>query len=112
MNILSLYIDDILSQKEITPNIYLCKPDKSRIRKLKDIYNLKMNAKLGAINELSFTTPAYVDRNHELIKNPLISEIKLFYLVEFQFKDTTEYFVVMSQNNLCQVVKKLFPTIC
>jgi len=98
MNILSLYIDDILSQKEITPNIYLCKPDKSRIRKLKDIYNLKMNAKLGAINELSFTTPAYVDRNHELIKNPLISEIKLFYLVEFQFKDTTEYFVVMSQN--------------
>lgn len=98
MNILSLYIDDILSQKEITPNIYLCKPDKDRIRKLKDIYNLKMNMKLGAINELSFTTPAYVDRNHELIRNPLISDLKLFYLVEIQFKGVTEYFVVMNQN--------------
>ncbi|MFJ3388753.1 phage tail protein [Lysinibacillus sp. NPDC086135] len=98
MNILSLYIDDILSKKEIIPNIYLCKPDKSRIRKLKDIYNLKLNLKLGAINELSFTTPSYIDRNHELIKNPLISDIKLYYLVEFQFKGTTEYFVVMSQN--------------
>ncbi|MCL1700852.1 phage tail protein [Lysinibacillus sp. Bpr_S20] len=98
MNILSVYIDDILSKKEITPNIYLCKPDRSRIRKLKDIYNLKLNLKLGAINELSFTTPSFIDRNHELIKNPLISDIKLYYLVEFQFKGTTEYFVVMSQN--------------
>ncbi len=98
MNILSVYIDDILSQKEMIPNMYLCKPDKSRIRKLKDIYDLKLNLKLGAINELSFTTPSYVDRNHELIKNPLISDIKLYYLVEFQFKGATEYFVVMSQN--------------
>lgn len=98
MNILSVYIDDILSQKEITPNIYLCKPDKSRIHKLKDIYDLKLNLKLGAINELSFSIPSYIDRNHELIKNPLVSEIKLYYLVEFQFKGVTEYFVVMNQN--------------
>ncbi|KMY33093.1 hypothetical protein ACZ11_13580 [Lysinibacillus xylanilyticus] len=97
MNILSVYIDDILSKKEITPNIYLCKPDKSRIFKLKDIYDLKLNLKLGAINELSFSIPSHIDRNHLLIENPLITEIKLYYLIEFQFKGSKEYFVVMNQ---------------
>ncbi|MFJ7696826.1 phage tail protein [Lysinibacillus fusiformis] len=97
MNILSVYIDDILSKKEFTPNMYLCKPDKSRIFKLKDIYDLKLNLKLGAINELSFSIPSHIERNHSLIENPLITEIKLYYLVEFQFKGSKEYFVVMNQ---------------
>lgn len=98
MNILSVYIDDILSRKAMKPNIYLCRPDKQRIRKLKDIYNVKLHLKLGTINELSFTIPPFVDRNHELIKNPLISKIKPHYFVELEFKNSTEYFTVLSQN--------------
>ncbi|MGE7840774.1 phage tail protein [Lysinibacillus sp. NPDC093712] len=98
MNILSLYIDDVLSKKAMKPNIYLCKPDKTRIHKLKDIYDVKLHQKLGTVNELSFTIPPYIDRNHELIDNPLITKVKQHYFVELQFKNSTEYFVVLSQN--------------
>lgn len=98
MNILSLYINDVLSKKAMNPNIYLCKPDKERIHKLKDIYDVKLHQKLGTVNELSFTIPPFVDRNHKIIDNPLITKIKPHYYVELQFKNSTEYFVILNQN--------------
>lgn len=98
MNILSLYIDDVLSKRALKPNIYLCRPNKTRIHKLKDIYDVKLHQKLGTVNELSFTIPPFIDRNHELIDNPLITKIKPHYFVELQFKNSTEYFVVLNQN--------------
>lgn len=98
MNIMSVYVDDILSSKSLTPNIFLCKPDKTRIGKLNEVYNRKLVWKLGSINEFSFDIPVYTERNHQLVKNPLLDKIKLFYLVEVEFYGKSEFFVFLKQN--------------
>lgn len=87
-----------LSLKVVVPKFYLCKPDRTVIRPLKDIYNKNLSVRLGKVNEINFTVPTMVERNHELVENPLIDEIKHRYLIKLVFNNVTEYFVHFEQN--------------
>lgn len=58
------------------PLLKLCKPDRTVISPLKEIYGLSLTIRLGAINEISFTIPTKIERQHILIDNPLIDLIK------------------------------------
>lgn len=78
--------------------LFLCKPDRTVIYPLKDIYGANFSEKLGQISELSFTIPTMIERNHELINNPLIDKIKPRYLVKLEYNNVTEYLVFLEEN--------------
>jgi hypothetical protein len=94
-----------LTKKPVEPNLYLCKPDKTIIGKLKYIYDINFDAKLGNINELNFKVPYEVDINHALVEHPQINLIKNRYLVKFVLGNYTEYFIIT--NKLSDVVDDL-----
>lgn len=79
-------------------DMWLCKPNKTEISKLKDIHGLKYSLKLNKVNEISFSIPAKVERNHQLIANPLIEDIKHRYLIKLVYNNQTEYLVFVSQD--------------
>ncbi|WP_341323358.1 phage tail protein [Solibacillus sp. FSL H8-0523] len=87
-----------LDLKPLQPTFSLCKPDKTIIAPLKDIYNVELSVKLGKVNELNFTIPSQIERNHNLIENPLIDKIKHRFLVKMVYNYQTEYFVFLDQN--------------
>lgn len=87
-----------LDLKPMQRDLFLCRPDKTTILSLKDINGLKYNMKLGVVDELSFTIPTQVERNHELIDNPLIEKIKHRYLFKLIFRSVTTYFVFNERN--------------
>lgn len=97
MNELKLGEIDI-NLSPIKPKFYLCKPDKTVIRPLKDIYNRRLSLKLGIVNEVTFTSPAMVDRNHHLVENPLITLIKHRYIIKVIFNGVTDYFIHFEQD--------------
>lgn len=80
------------------PKFYLCRPDKVVIKPLKDIYGQSLSIKFSSVNELNFTIPSTVERNHELIDNPLIEDIKHRYVIKMIFNNVTEYFIHFEQN--------------
>lgn len=87
-----------LNRKPEKAKLYLCKPNKQVIKSLTDIYNVQINFNLGKVNEVIFTTPTQIERNHQLIDNPLIVEIRHRYLIKVVYNDITEYFVHFQQN--------------
>lgn len=95
----SLRLGEIdLNKVPVKPSFYLCKPDKTVIRPLKDIYNKRLSLKLGIVNEVNFTTPAMVERNHQPIENPLITLIKHRYIIKVVFNGITDYFIHFEQS--------------
>lgn len=87
-----------LDLKPLQYNIFLCRPDKTTIMSLKDIYNPKYNEKLGVVDELSFNIPTMIEKDHELIDNPLIKDIKHRYLFKLIFNERTSYFTFYERN--------------
>lgn len=87
-----------LTKAPVKPSFYLCKPDKTVIRPLKDIYNKRLSVRLGKVNEINFTVPTMIERNHKLVENPLIDEIKHRYVIKLVFNGVTEYFIHFEQN--------------
>lgn len=79
----------------IYPKMKLCKPNRIVVSPLKDIYNLELNINLGNLNSLSFTIPTKVERDHELVDNPLVELIRDRYQIRMNFNNQTEYFVVL-----------------
>ena len=77
------------------PQFWLCLPypRRSSIRKLTEIYNVDLKLSLGKVHELSFDIPVMIERNNELIKNPLIEQFNGFYQVRMEWNGMTEYFV-------------------
>lgn len=49
--------------------------------------------KLGVVDEVSFTIPTQIERNHQLIDNPLIKKIKHRYLFKLVYNRQTQYFI-------------------
>lgn len=87
-----------VANREVQPKLWLCKPNKQIISPLLDIHNLELHIRLGAISEMSFSIPTKVERNHELIDNPLLTKIKDRYYVKMIHENQTEYFVFLKQN--------------
>lgn len=87
-----------LSLKPLETKLYLCKPNTSVISPLKDVGDVSITDKLGEVGELSFTIPVKIERNRELIDNPLIDKIKSRYLVKAVFNQQTEYYILLEDN--------------
>ena len=87
-----------LSLKPLKASYFLCKPDKTVISPLKDITSPNLSRKLGKVNEFTFSIPTMIERNRELIENPLIDKIKHRYLIKLDYNSQIEYFVFLDQN--------------
>lgn len=89
-----------LKHKESAPELWLCKPDLERttVRKLNDIFGTRIVSKTGAINELTFNVPLYVERNHELVENPLIALLNGYYEVKVKQENRIEYFTIVNSS--------------
>ena len=82
------------------PKFWLCLPYPRRtgMRKLTDIYNVDVKFILGRVHELSFDIPAKIERDHQLIKNPLIDLFQGYYQVKMEWNGQIEYFVYVKGN--------------
>jgi len=94
MSLTFIDIDNI----QVNPDIWLCKPDRTAIHKIKDCYDVKLNLKFSAINELTFSIPALIERNYELVQNPLIKKMKERFLVKVKRDGLVEYFIILKIN--------------
>ena len=95
------------------PKMSLCKPNKQVISPLNDVYGIELNMRMGAISELSFTIPSKVERNHQLVDNPLITKIKDRYFLKLVYENQTEFFVFLNENKIISsdgknIIYKLF----
>jgi phage minor structural protein len=85
-------IDKSLKPKR--PSLFLCKPDRTPIIKIKHIYNLKYNKQLGRINTLEFIIPPTYDDLGEKKDNPLFNLVKQRYLIQMKLDGSKEWFVI------------------
>lgn len=82
------------------PKLWLCKPDLNRaiIARLTDIYNFKLNTKENTLSEITFDVPVQIERNHELIENPILDKFKGLYYIKMVKDGKIEYFVSSKHN--------------
>lgn len=73
---------------------WLCKPNRTIIHPLNDIYNESMVINKGGISELTFTIPTMVEREHKYVENPLIKKLNGLFLVKVAMDGQEEYFIV------------------
>lgn len=85
-----------LNKKFKEPVLHVAKLDGVPIGKVKHYYNLSFKPKLGTLSELSFDVPYDVERNNELIRNPIIDKLKEDYRLKFNLGEDTEYFIIKS----------------
>lgn len=81
-------------KKPVTPQIFLCKPNKEIIAKMNEAYQIKFNPKLGALNELTFTLPVFIDKHHEMVRNENADKMRGRYLIRLVLGGYEEYFMV------------------
>lgn len=96
-----------LKKKLIKPKLYLCRPNKEPIASLVEAYQINYNQKLGALNELNFNLPLYIDKHHQLIKNPHVDIIKGRYLIKLVLGYYEEYFIITKNNKISDNDDKL-----
>ncbi|WP_430110465.1 phage tail spike protein [Paenibacillus sp. B1-33] len=90
-----LRLGDIdFAKKPVAPQLFLCKPNKETISKLAEAHNIVFNLKLGALNELTFDFPAYLDKHHIVARNKNFELIKGRYLIKLVLGSYEEYFIV------------------
>jgi len=91
---MSSFIDLDLRKIPSGVDMFLAKPNKSTIAKLKSAYNVNLNMKLGNIFELTFELPLYIDVKHELVKNPVVDMIKEKFLVKLVCGNISDWYVI------------------
>ncbi|CAM4504055.1 hypothetical protein FHS16_004562 [Paenibacillus endophyticus] len=92
---MTIRLGDIdFKKKPIKPQVFLCKPNKEIIAKMNESYNISFSNKLGALNELTFTLPVFIDQGHELIRNNNADKIRGRYLIKLILDKYVEYFMV------------------
>lgn len=82
--------------KTQNPELFLLKPNKVTVGKLKEAYDIKLKTKLGNINELSFKIPFFYEFNHNIIEDPHIQLLKERYLIKLLLNSKEEYFILDS----------------
>lgn len=81
-------------KKPVKPQLFLCKPNKQIISKMNEAYNINYSQKLGALNELTFRLPVYIDKHHTIDRNENADIIKGRFLVKLVLNKYEEYFVI------------------
>ncbi|WP_090739504.1 phage tail spike protein [Paenibacillus sp. Mc5Re-14] len=90
-----LRLGDIdFKKKPVTPQLFLCKPNKQTISKMGEAYSITFSQKLGALNELNFVLPVFIDKHHIVERNPNADMMKGRYLVKLVLGSYEEYFIV------------------
>lgn len=76
--------------------LFLCRPsDRATIAELHHIYDRSLSINYGGINELTFTVPYNIlDDDNMTKRNPLVDLIYGDYLVRYEYKTKTEYYVI------------------
>lgn len=87
-----------LTKEPVSPKLTLCKPTREEISYISEAYDVKFKNKLGALNELSFRVPVYIERNHNFVKNKNYKNIKGRYTVKMELGNYVEYFIINSTN--------------
>jgi phage minor structural protein len=101
VRLLTLRLGEIdLKKKPTKPKLYLCRPNKIIVANLTEAYKVSYNQKLGALNELNFNIPFFVDRHHQPIKNPHVDIIKGRYLIKLVLGYYEEYFIITKVNKV------------
>lgn len=77
------------------PELWLCKPDRTAIHKIKDSFDENLIIKFSAINELSLSIPVLIERNNKIVQNPLVYKMKERYLIRMKKDNQIEYFVIL-----------------
>ena len=88
-----------LSNTTQTPKIQICKPNKVIIGNIKESYNINLKQKIIGASELNFNTPYLIEKNHQLIDNPHISQLKNRYLIKFTLGEFVEWFIINNPSN-------------
>jgi phage minor structural protein len=71
-----LFINIDYNKRKIEAKFELAKPNKRVISNIWEKFNHSINAKLGNVNELTFSIPYYIeDSNGEMIENPHVTSI-------------------------------------
>ncbi|MNF57840.1 hypothetical protein D3C84_393810 [compost metagenome] len=87
-----------LTIKPSEMRIQLAKPSGTKIGtiidNIIDFSNPSFKLSLGRLNEVSFTVPYRVERNHELVKNKLIDKIKNRFLLKVKWNNVIEWFII------------------
>ncbi|WP_444965494.1 hypothetical protein [Sporolactobacillus shoreicorticis] len=77
------------------PQLFLCKPNKSTIGKLKYADNVTLSLKTGTtMSELNFTVPKKIFRGEKQIRYPYFDKLKLKFLIRVQAEWGTDYYVI------------------
>ena len=74
--------------------LFLAKPNRQIIAKLSTAYREKLHVKRKEVDELSFQLPIFVERNHQLIRNNQLKNIKQRYLIKAMLGDSVQWFTV------------------
>lgn len=89
-----MFGDIELNKKPQKPELFLCKPNRQTIGKLKEAYNIQQKLRLGNINELTFELPTQIDINGTLQKNPHTDLIKGRYLIKLVNGGSKEWYII------------------
>jgi phage minor structural protein len=89
-------IDRTLKPKR--PRMFLCRPSGEIIGILKDATFPDHRVMLGKLNEITFEVPYDVERNHQIVRNPLVDHIRDRYLIKLVLGESTEYYFINELN--------------
>jgi Prophage endopeptidase tail len=83
-----------LDLKPSKMSIKLAKPDKEIIKPISHFKEPSLKLSLGRLNEVSFTIPYQIEKDHELIKNEVCDLLRNRYLLKVKWNHVTEWFVI------------------
>ncbi|MED1863210.1 phage tail spike protein [Fictibacillus nanhaiensis] len=72
----------------------MCNPRREVIGILKDVVPPDHKVLLGRLNEISFDVPYDVERNHKIIRNPIIDNIRERYQLKIVIDNYVEYYLI------------------
>lgn len=78
----------------VKPILSLCRPNKEVIDILNTAYDVSFDESLGALNELEFKLPIYIEKHHQVFRNDSIEKIKGRYIVLLELGNYKEYFII------------------
>lgn len=83
-----------LNNEVIEPQVFLCKPNRNTIAKVTNHMGLNRIVNLGKLNEINFSLPYEIEKNNELVRNPLIDLIRERYFIRFEQGNEKEWFII------------------
>lgn len=89
-----MFIDLDFTKKPQKPQLFIAKPNREIIGKLKESYDKKLTLSLSELNELSFSIPYKIDIRNALKDNPNINKIKDRYLIKLVLGNYTEWYII------------------